>query len=103
MTSFNRNPTPTETDRQLYQIVNGIIYPASTRLDTKTSYSILQHCLLFRELSALSPQQQFEEWQNQVMLAQRRYAEAARKRPTIKTNTQTKAEATAAFIASLSL
>jgi hypothetical protein len=100
MPPFNPNPTPTEADRQLYQIVSGIIYPASIKLDTNISYSILQHCLLFRELSALSPQQQHEEWQKQLMLAQRRYAEAALNKPTVLKSTD-KAEATARFLASL--
>ena len=99
MLPFNPNPVPTEADRQLYQIVTGIIYPAATSLDTGTSYSLLQHCLLFRELSALSPQQQHEQWQKQVMLAQRRYEVAARNKP-VTTSTD-KTEATARFLASL--
>lgn len=99
MPLFNPNPVPTETDRQLYQIVSGIIYPASVGLDAGTSYCMMRHCLLFRELSLLSPQQQFEEWQKQVMLAHRRYEAAARNRPAV--TTATKAEATARFLASL--
>lgn len=77
-------PQPTTADRRLYAICSGIIFPASTVLDfSHINELILRYMLLFRQLSEMSEQEQYQLWHQHTTAAQERYEAAGKAKPLV--------------------